>query len=552
MDRAALALSTGVAACVAVLHLRRQGKLHLPKTIEAAVVSCEEKVQDTVDRLVELVPEAAAALKSRLPTSPDEAFAVAHERLEPLLQASSQLQGRVEPHLAAVLTLLHTANAAARAKAYEAYDGSTSAAHGILATHAPALLALVHDRSQKCGAIGRQWLAFPQWLARSPGGSIPLGMFVQARLVDVQELALAQFAAALVALRAWQAFLTERAAAAKVAAKRHAEMMTVAIMTHAEMMTVAIISRTQAAKEHTETASVAAVRRVQAATEFACEQTASASAASAARVAASVATVARWLSLPVGGVPRRRLSKSLSVSRMVTGLWQVADLERAGGAGLDEAQAVRDLCGHVSAGLATFDMADHYGSAERLAGRVCAQHASGQVNCLTKWVPKPGRAHASAAAVDEAVETALARLGTNHIDLLQLHTWDYTDGAWLDRALSRAPSPTSGPPLLSCTSACQPPPPSARRPSPLALPPPPPASCRRLVPLPLRLAPMPPPPPLSPQPPLLLLLLLLPHLPWSSRGRVQSSSTSLPIPKYATWACATSTRRTCASRSTRA
>ena len=31
------------------------------------------------------------------------------------------------------------------------------------------------------------------------------------------------------------------------------------------------------------------------------------------------------------------------------------------------------------------------------------------------------------------MRTALSRLGVPLIDLLQLHTWEYTDGAWLDQ-----------------------------------------------------------------------------------------------------------------------
>ena len=200
-------------------------------------------------------------------------------------------------------------------------------------------------------------------------------------LLDAQQQAMAHTAAAVEALQAWQASLAEKAAAAKY--------------------------------------SVAAAKNV-AAERFEAERT----------------FVARRLSLSVQGVPRQRLSSSLSISRMVTGLWQVADLERAGGAGLDEAQAMRDLELHRDAGLSTFDMADHYGSAELLAGKVATGSARGEVQCLTKWVPKPGRKHAYKEAVDEAVQTALSRLGTEAIDLMQLHTWDYCDGAWLDQVRS--------------------------------------------------------------------------------------------------------------------
>jgi aryl-alcohol dehydrogenase-like predicted oxidoreductase/enamine deaminase RidA (YjgF/YER057c/UK114 family) len=152
-----------------------------------------------------------------------------------------------------------------------------------------------------------------------------------------------------------------------------------------------------------------------------------------ARVQVEMASARERMGYVEQGVPRRRLSSTLVISRMVTGLWQVADLEREGGAGLDVELAVRDLTLYREAGLCTFDMADHYGSAEVLAGRVACACAPGAVQCLTKWVPLPGREHATAATVDAAVATALSRLGSTAIDLLQLHTWEYTDGAWLDQ-----------------------------------------------------------------------------------------------------------------------
>ena len=73
-------------------------------------------------------------------------------------------------------------------------------------------------------------------------------------------------------------------------------------------------------------------------------------------------------------------------------------------------------------------MADHYGSAEVIAGTLAARRDDLQF--LTKWVPEPGPA--SEEAVDEAVARALERLGTDCIDLLQFHAWSYADPSWLD------------------------------------------------------------------------------------------------------------------------
>ena len=66
------------------------------------------------------------------------------------------------------------------------------------------------------------------------------------------------------------------------------------------------------------------------------------------------------------------------VSRIVTGLWQVADMERDGRA-LDLDRAAADMAAYAEAGFDAFDMADHYGSAEDIAGRFNALVASGAV-----------------------------------------------------------------------------------------------------------------------------------------------------------------------------
>ena len=54
---------------------------------------------------------------------------------------------------------------------------------------------------------------------------------------------------------------------------------------------------------------------------------------------------------------------------MVTGLWQVADMERDRGP-LDLDRAAEALRAYADAGFDTFDMADHYGSAEEIAGQL--------------------------------------------------------------------------------------------------------------------------------------------------------------------------------------
>jgi aryl-alcohol dehydrogenase-like predicted oxidoreductase/enamine deaminase RidA (YjgF/YER057c/UK114 family) len=128
------------------------------------------------------------------------------------------------------------------------------------------------------------------------------------------------------------------------------------------------------------------------------------------------------------GVERRELASGLSVSRAITGLWQVADMERDGRT-LDLERAASAMAPYVAAGLTTFDMADHYGSAELVAGLYRATHA-GDVQFLTKWVPAPGRV--SNAETRAAVQRALTRLRAETLDLLQFHAWNYADPSWLE------------------------------------------------------------------------------------------------------------------------
>ncbi len=127
-------------------------------------------------------------------------------------------------------------------------------------------------------------------------------------------------------------------------------------------------------------------------------------------------------------VPRIDLAPGLSISRVLTGLWQLADMERDGRA-IDLESTAAAMQPYVDAGLTTFDMADHYGSAELVAG-IFRSRRGGAVQCLTKWVPKPGRV--PKADVRAAVERALRRLRAESIDLLQYHAWNYADPSWLE------------------------------------------------------------------------------------------------------------------------
>ena len=89
-------------------------------------------------------------------------------------------------------------------------------------------------------------------------------------------------------------------------------------------------------------------------------------------------------------IPKIKLSDSLFVSRIITGLWQIADMER-GNKSLNLDSTAKHMDEYVKAGFTTFDMADHYGSAELIAGIYNQKYSSSSdLQLLTKWVPKPG------------------------------------------------------------------------------------------------------------------------------------------------------------------
>lgn len=133
------------------------------------------------------------------------------------------------------------------------------------------------------------------------------------------------------------------------------------------------------------------------------------------------------------GLPERtRLAPELDISRLVTGLWQVADQEREHP--LDRDAAAEALIAYADAGYTTFDMADHYGSAELIAGearrRLVTRDHTTRARFLTKWCPEPDQT--SREAVRAGIAERATRLGVERIDLLQLHWWTFEHPGYLD------------------------------------------------------------------------------------------------------------------------
>ena len=127
---------------------------------------------------------------------------------------------------------------------------------------------------------------------------------------------------------------------------------------------------------------------------------------------------------------RTTIADGLSISRLVCGLWQVADIEKSGET-IDPERGADALEAYARAGFDTFDMADHYGSAEIITGRLLARYPAGQKPlAFTKWCPEPGPM--TAEIVRRGVQERLDRLGVQKVDLLQFHWWTFEHPAWLD------------------------------------------------------------------------------------------------------------------------
>jgi aryl-alcohol dehydrogenase-like predicted oxidoreductase len=129
---------------------------------------------------------------------------------------------------------------------------------------------------------------------------------------------------------------------------------------------------------------------------------------------------------------RTLLAPGLEISRVVTGLWQVADMERNGRL-LDRDTAASAMADYARDGFDSFDMADHYGSAELITGRFLSMQTGTEKprpTAFTKWCPTPGLMTAD--VVRAGIAQRLDRLGVELVDLLQFHWWMFEHPGYID------------------------------------------------------------------------------------------------------------------------
>src|SRR5438552_3457851 len=119
------------------------------------------------------------------------------------------------------------------------------------------------------------------------------------------------------------------------------------------------------------------------------------------------------------------LAPGFVVARLAKGSSQLA--ERHGGPYARDA-AIDDMRRFVEAGITLFDCADHYVGVEQLIGEFRLRHPdhARRLRVSTKLVPDlESLPRLRRRDVQQIVDTSLARLGQERLDLVQFHWWDY-------------------------------------------------------------------------------------------------------------------------------
>ena len=129
---------------------------------------------------------------------------------------------------------------------------------------------------------------------------------------------------------------------------------------------------------------------------------------------------------------RRLGTTGLEISAITLGCMSFGDASRGGHPWVLDEEAARPLfVTALEAGITTFDTANVYsgGSSEEITGRLLGELAPrDEVVIATKvhgrMRPGPNGAGLSRAAIMTEIDHSLRRLGTDHVDLYQVHRWD--------------------------------------------------------------------------------------------------------------------------------
>lgn len=125
-------------------------------------------------------------------------------------------------------------------------------------------------------------------------------------------------------------------------------------------------------------------------------------------------------------------------TRLIKGGWQLA----GGHGSIEEAAAIADMFAYAEAGITAFDCADIYTGVEAMIGKFLVQwrerHGGGApaIRVHTKCVPDLDLlATLTRADLERTIDRSLRRLGTEQLDLVQFHWWDYDLGDPVQAAL---------------------------------------------------------------------------------------------------------------------
>jgi aryl-alcohol dehydrogenase-like predicted oxidoreductase len=130
---------------------------------------------------------------------------------------------------------------------------------------------------------------------------------------------------------------------------------------------------------------------------------------------------------------RLQFTKDLNICRILNGMWQMSGYHGR----INPQKAIQDMFEYLDAGYTTWDLADHYGSAEDFIGEFRCQlrdtrgeEALANLQAFTKWVPRPTKM--TKQLVEKNLDISLKRMGVESLDLIQFHWWDYQDKNYLD------------------------------------------------------------------------------------------------------------------------
>ena len=135
-------------------------------------------------------------------------------------------------------------------------------------------------------------------------------------------------------------------------------------------------------------------------------------------------------------LPRVELAPGYDVCPLIIGCWQLSE---GHGGSFDRRRTIDRLLQLAEAGFDTFDGADIYTGVEELLGElrrsVAGTSTAPRLRLHTKLVPDLGNlATLARSDVEAIVDRSLRRLGTEALDLVQLHWWDFATPGWVEAA----------------------------------------------------------------------------------------------------------------------